>query len=289
MVSINVTGSIIAARARSVLGCAVLCLAASGPLAGCAASTADDAASSEDALVAGQRAAIMNALRAVVKPELRNQDIQFDVSNGVLEVQGSFAFLTGKIVLKNSRRPVDYTGTPYADDIAEGLFDDHIDALLEKEGSTWVVKAHDIGATDVGWLEWPAQFGAPTSVFPFAPAAQAPQTNRAAVMDALRANLKPTLRNQDIVFNVTNGAYEAKGDWVFMRGVIRLRGTGAPADYRGTEYQQDIDQGMFDDGFGALLHKENASFVVKAVAVGPTDVAWTTWGTEYGAPAEIFR
>lgn len=64
------------------------------------------------------------------------------------------------------------------------------------------------------------------------------------------------------MFNVANGAYGTKGDWVFMRGVIRLRGTGALVDYRGT---------------------------VKAVAVGPTDVAWTTWGTEYGAPAEIFR
>jgi hypothetical protein len=72
-------------------------------------------------------------------------------------------------------------------------------------------------------------------------------------------------------------------------GKIRLRGTGAEVDYRGTEYQPLIDDGVFDDGFGALLHKQSGAWVVKEVAVGPTDVAWTGWDAQYGAPADLFR
>jgi hypothetical protein len=47
--------------------------------------------------------------------------------------------------------------------------------------------------------------------------------------------------------------------------------------------------GVFDDGFGALLHKQSGAWVVKDVAVGPTDVAWTGWDAQYGAPADLFR
>jgi hypothetical protein len=109
-------------------------------------------------------------------------------------------------------------------------------------------------------------------------------------MNSLRAKLKPTLRNQDIVFDVSGGgAYKTSGDWVFLRGKIQLRGTTRPVDYHGTAYQEDIDANLSDDGFGALFHKENGKFDVKAVAINPTDVAWTGWDTEYGAPSDIFR
>lgn len=268
----------------------VLAVVALGPSIGCASPTTDDASQSEDAIATTERQAIMDALRAKVRPELKNQDIVFDVSQGSYKVSGGFAFLTGQIVLRATGKPVDYHGTEYQDWINEGAFDDHIDALLQKQSGKWVVKAHGIGSTDVEWLDWPARFGAPAAVFPFAPQEDPAQVDRRNAMDSLRAKLKPTLRNQDIVFNVAEGGrYNQKGDWLFMMGKIRLRGSGREVDYRGTEYQQYIDEGIFDDGFGALLHKQSGAWVVKDVAVGPTDVAWTGWDRQYGAPPEIFR
>lgn len=71
----------------------------------------------------------------------------------------------------------------------------------------WTVKAADVGATDVEWLEWPATYGAPASIFPggVVEPTDPAKALRAEAMDSLRANLKPKLRNQDIVFVVSEG------------------------------------------------------------------------------------
>jgi hypothetical protein len=115
------------------------------------------------------------------------------------------------------------------------------------------------------------------------------QSERTLAMDALRATLRPVLKNQDIVFNVSQGKYAAKDGWVFMFGKIELRGSQKPVDYRGTQYEDDIRDGLFDDNFSALLHKENGKLVVKTWVIGSTDVPWENWPQEHGAPPEIFR
>jgi hypothetical protein len=261
-----------------------------GLLAGCAVdATASDAATTDEAITSTERAAIMNALRVKVRPELRNQDIVFNVSEGHFKAQSGYAFLSGQIQLRSTGAPVDYRGTEYQQYIDEGWFDDHIDALLKKESGGWKVVTHVIGATDVAWEGWWEEYGAPRSIFPGQADEDHASSERRAVMDSLREKLKPELRNQDIVFHVRDvGAYAAAGDFAFLRGQIRLR-DGRPVDYRGTEYQEYIDEGLFDDGFAALLKKQGDQWVVLAHVIGPTDVPWVTWAEDFGAPADIFR
>ncbi len=79
----------------SIVG--LLALACAAPLMGRAAdSGGDDAAASEDAVTSSERQAIMEALRANLKPGLANQDVQFDVSQGHFKASKAFAFLTGR-------------------------------------------------------------------------------------------------------------------------------------------------------------------------------------------------
>src|ERR1043166_1492637 len=69
---------------------------------GCShASAEDDVAGAAADLSPADRSGIMDALRAKVKPELANQDIVFNVAEGdVLRVEGSYAWLQGKIQLR---------------------------------------------------------------------------------------------------------------------------------------------------------------------------------------------
>ena len=280
---------------RPSLLCCVVLLVGSfvTSVSGCAAPSDDSedtpAAGAEDNFTASERSAVMDALRAKVRPELKNQDIVFDVSQGHFAAKDGYAFLTGQIKIKGTNKPVDYRGTEYQKDIDEGIFDDHIDALLKKEGGRWVVKAHAIGSTDVAWWGWWDTFGAPRNLFPGEQQEDAALADRRAVMDSLRAVIRPTLKDQEIVFNVRDGgAYKAEGAFVFLRGKIQ-RKDGKAVDYTGTTYEADIRDGLFDDGFAALLKKESGKWQVKAHVIGSTGVDWEGWAQQYGAPAGIFR
>jgi len=109
-----------------------------------------------------ERKAIMDALRAAVLPQLK-QNVIFEVSH--LRVQDGYAFLVGV-----PRRPdgtaVDYRGTVYQEAIDEGVFDDWIYALLARVEGRWRCLDFGIGATDVAWLELIGKHGAPESIFP---------------------------------------------------------------------------------------------------------------------------
>lgn len=264
--------------------------------AACSSATAeeDDAGGTADAVTAVDRQAVMDALRAKVKPELKNQDIQFDVSKGHFKGAGAFVFLSGKIVRKGSGAPVDYKDTEYQAAIDEGFFDDHIDALLEKRAGKWSVVVRAIGSTDVAWTTWAEDHGAPREIFPGGggsirePAGTA-AAHRKAIMDSLRAKVKPVLKNQDIVFDVSKGGYTSDGEWTFLLGKVALRNSKFKVDYRGTAYQEAIDDGVFDDHIAALFHHDGSKWSVVAYEIGSSDAAFTTWPAQYGAPAAILR
>ncbi|MFO0668339.1 MAG: hypothetical protein U0235_01755 [Polyangiaceae bacterium] len=274
-------------------------------LVGCGASPASESSEEESAgaIVSTDRAAIFDALRAKVQPEFPSQSILFDVSAGRLAEAAGFVYVEGRVVHPD--------GSPAVYALSEEdrmLSDDPrarkgIWALLRREGSVFrVLESRTLlmdvaGMEDRPWEEWAQRYGAPSSLFPTNRAgatAEAPDygvAERTKVMDAFRAVVKPLVRNQDIVFVVTQGgAYEASGRFVFMRGQIRLRGSLSPVDYRGTDFQHAIDVGLFDDVFAALVErKPSGEWTVDDYTIGATDVPWVDWDTRYGAPTAIFR
>lgn len=108
-----------------------------------------------------ERAAIMDAVRAAVAPELK-KPVKFLVAT--LKVQGDWAFLIATPQQPNGR-PFDYSGTIYETQINEGAFDDAIDALLRRRDGHWSVVTFVIGATDVAWESWATDYGAPEAIF----------------------------------------------------------------------------------------------------------------------------
>jgi hypothetical protein len=106
--------------------------------------------------------AILNALRVPVEQKL-GQKVLF-VVDGVT-VQDGFAFVAGRPV-QPSGADIDYAGTPYAEQVQAGAFDDAIYALVRWTGGSWKVLTYNIGATDVAWSPWAAEYGAPAAIFP---------------------------------------------------------------------------------------------------------------------------
>jgi hypothetical protein len=107
---------------------------------------------------------------------------------------------------------------------------------------------------------------------------------RQAIMDALRAPVRREL-GKPVIFEVRT--LRVLGTWAFVEAVPR-KPDGSPFDYRGTPYQQAIDDGVFDDGMFALLRRERGGWRVLRYAIGPTDVAWISWEEELRAPRAVF-
>lgn len=108
------------------------------------------------------RAAILDAARAPVAEQL-GKPVRFLVH--ALNRQGDWAFLHAAMQ-DRAGRPVDYAGTPLAEDAEHGLRSKDYAALLRRERGGWRVVAHAIGPTDVVWLDWPARHRAPPAVLP---------------------------------------------------------------------------------------------------------------------------
>ncbi|MBK7996108.1 MAG: hypothetical protein IPK14_22850 [Blastocatellia bacterium] len=64
---------------------------------------------------------------------------------------------------------------------------------------------------------------------------------------------------------------------------------GKAIDYKVTPYREALEEGLFDDGICALLHKEAGKWKVVVYVIGATDVAWDGWDKEYKAPQAIFK
>lgn len=81
----------------------------------------------------------------------------------------------------------------------------------------------------------------------------------------------------------------ATGDnWAFVRGRLTERG-GGRLSYAGTPFAEAAAGGFKSDAFAALLRRQGANWRVVELAVGPTDVAWATWGQDHRAPAVLFQ
>ncbi|MBX3228289.1 MAG: hypothetical protein KIT84_26295 [Labilithrix sp.] len=103
--------------------------------------------------------------------------------------------------------------------------------------------------------------------------------------------MKPTLANQDIVFNVQGQGrvIRIENGWAWLQGQIQLRNGGEPTT-RGTLYEQDDKLGIFD-GFRveALLKKEGNTWKTVEHGIGSTDVWWWEIESRYtAAPRKLF-
>jgi hypothetical protein len=112
------------------------------------------------------RKPLLDALRGPIQKDL-GQSVQFVVST--LRVQDGWAFVVATPQTPTGK-PIDYARTRYASAIAEGVFDGGtVFALLRSDGSAWSVTAFVIGPTDVAYLAWPEQHGAPATLFALPP------------------------------------------------------------------------------------------------------------------------
>jgi hypothetical protein len=123
-----------------------------------------------------------------------------------------------------------------------------------------------------------AQSGKPTTPAPGS-------KERKAIMDTLRVPVEKQLKRK-VIFKVDH--LKVLNGWAHMRG-RPLNPDSSPIDYKGTPYQEAVDEGAFDDGVYALLHKVKGKWKVVTYNIGATDVVWDGWDKEYGAPSAIFK
>jgi hypothetical protein len=109
-----------------------------------------------------ERKAIMDTIRGPVVDELKQQVIFLAKK---LTVCRDWAFLEAE-PRQPDGRPLDWSTTPFAEGYAEGMCGGHVDALLVKEGGHWRVRVHEICASDVPWVSWAEEYGAPPELFP---------------------------------------------------------------------------------------------------------------------------
>lgn len=108
-----------------------------------------------------ERKALMDALRPSVEKVLK-QSVVFQVQT--LHVLNGWAFFYGRPLQPNGR-PVDYSRTPFAQEVKEGVFGDNVCALYHKVNGRWRVVASRVGSTDVAWETWDRDYHAPRAIF----------------------------------------------------------------------------------------------------------------------------
>jgi hypothetical protein len=108
-----------------------------------------------------ERRAVTDALRAPVERELK-QKVVFKIDH--LKTLDGWAFLRGVPQRPNGGK-INYSVTAYRQRIKDGVFDDWICALLRKKAGKWQVVKYVIGATDVVYEGWDAEYEAPSEIF----------------------------------------------------------------------------------------------------------------------------
>lgn len=60
---------------------------------------------------------------------------------------------------------VDWSTTRYAEQAREGMLDGGVTyALLQRQNGEWVVRDYAVGPTDVAYMTWPQDYGAPAAL-----------------------------------------------------------------------------------------------------------------------------
>lgn len=107
---------------------------------------------------------------------------------------------------------------------------------------------------------------------------------RKLILNTLRVPVEKELK-QKIQFAVND--FNVSGNWAFVGGEPQNMKGGKP-NYKGTIYEEEVREGMFDDNFFALLKRTGKKWKVVTYALGCTDVCYATWWKEYKAPKVVF-
>ena len=107
---------------------------------------------------------------------------------------------------------------------------------------------------------------------------------RKTLFNVMRPAFEKELK-QKVIFQVQQ--IRLYRNWAFVGG-RPLQPNQKPIDYRKTAHQADIDNGAFDDGYCALLHKINGQWKLVTHNIGATDVVYAEWWREFKAPKPVF-
>ena len=112
-----------------------------------------------------------------------------------------------------------------------------------------------------------------------------PATSSTAILTAATPAVSATI-GQPISLSPTT--VNVQDDWAWVVAQPQTPEGGA-IDWSATSFAEDAALGVLDGGGTTyvLLKRENGAWRVLDHVVGPTDVAWINWPTQYGAPAEL--
>jgi hypothetical protein len=108
-----------------------------------------------------ERKALMDAARPAMSREIGGP-IEFVVHT--LRTDGDWAYLFAQ-PQRPGGTPIDWRQTPFAQDWADGFFDEGVMILYRLDGQRWTVVDYFIGPTDVPWYAWIDQYGLPEALF----------------------------------------------------------------------------------------------------------------------------
>jgi hypothetical protein len=104
------------------------------------------------------------------------------------------------------------------------------------------------------------------------------------VLNAARAKAQQQLGKR-VRFDIKQ--FQVIGEWAFLHAGM-LDPNGQPISYAGTRFEDADRHGQKSSNYDALLKHESGRWTVRVDSVGATDVPWTGWSHDYGAPAKLF-
>lgn len=108
-----------------------------------------------------ERQELLDIARGPVQKKL-GRDVRFDVEQ--IRAGDGWGFVYAHMQDAEGR-VIDYAGTPLADAAGQGYVSPDYAALLQDVDGHWEVRADAIGPTDMVWLAWPEEYGAPRALF----------------------------------------------------------------------------------------------------------------------------
>lgn len=118
-----------------------------------------------------------------------------------------------------------------------------------------------------------------------APTTPAPGSKlRTQILDGLRPVIEREVK-RPVKFQID--WFKVEKDWAFLMG-RPLQKDGKRVDYRGTKYAQAVKDGVFDDGFSAIMRQSKGKWRPVEWSLGATDVPWDGAWTRHKISRQLF-